>query len=304
MKKMQCRYGRIVLFGVFFLLLGGVLFREQLYAALPLDKIKGYAALINGEPILLSDIENAVLKQDTLEHLILQKLFLQQAAKLGISVKDNELGLALEQANISANETFTLLGYSPSKEHLRAQLLIAKYLNKTVLTNVTVSPEEEKEYYDNNSQEFVLPESVHVAHILIKLNGKTSLELDETLQQIIDKIKKGISFDELAKQYSEDSFSAPLGGNLGYIYKGQTVPEFDKFVFTTPVNGTSPTFKTTYGFHILKVYDKRSSRPLSYFEVKGKLQRMLLMQKQNKAILSHANQLRKQAVIKIYLHGK
>lgn len=302
MKQLQFRHGRIILLAAVLLLVVGLLFRHQVLSILPLDKTLGYAALVNGEPIYLSEIEKAgALKHDALEELIVQKLILQEAEKSGIAVTDDDINNVLEKMNLSTKDALEFIG-SSSLGEMKMQLLIAKYLNYSVLADITITPEEEKVYYKNHSDEFMLPESVHVAHILVKDTEKTGLQLDETLQRIIDDIKKGVSFEKLARLYSEDSASAALGGDLGFVYRGQTIPEFEKVVFGIPVNGTSTTFKTRYGFHVAKVYDKLPSRLLEYDEVNGRLQQMLLAQKQKQAFLEHLDVLKSKAEIIKYIN--
>src|SRR5208282_3221097 len=91
--------------------------------------------------------------------------------------------------------------------------------------------------------------------------------------------KKGSNFEELAKKYSEDPGSKPKGGDLGWLVRGQTVPEFEKAAFSLPKGEMSDLIRTQYGFHIIKVLDKETAHTKPFDEVKDSIRTPLLLQK-------------------------
>ncbi|MBI4441068.1 peptidylprolyl isomerase [Candidatus Woesearchaeota archaeon] len=316
MQRLHMRTGRVLL--LIALLLGGVLFYFRDPLMTRFSYATGRAATVNGEPIMVADVDRGyaalgdmmsrVTRLQLLDELIAQKLLMQAVAAADVTVSEEEVEEILNEqaaaANMTLDEALATFGEKAQELHhqLRSQLLVAKYLNKSVLSDIRVTTKDAKDYYENHTEEFVLPEQVHVAHILIKTEGKTQRQLDLTLQALLDELKAGVSFADLAANYSEDSGSALNGGDLGSVYKGQTVPEFETVAFATSVNHTSKTFRTQFGFHILKVYDKSPSRTLSFGEVEQKLVQLLLRQQQQDAFLAHLKQLRQDARVHVYIN--
>ena len=110
---------------------------------------------------------------------------------------------------------------------------------------------------------YKLPDRAHVAHILFKTVGKTDAETEEIrkkAEDVLKKAKSGANFADLAKQYSEDT-TKDKGGDLDWIVRGQTVPEFEQAAFSLPKGSISDLVKTQYGFHIIKVIDRRRRAP-------------------------------------------
>lgn len=318
MGALRFRIGRLIWIVLFVLLGVGFYYRENLLLLLPLGSLTGYAAVVNGEPILQQELDKeyvalgtqtqSITKEQFLEQLVIQKILQQQVTQAGVVVSDEEIDHFIEteqqRFNISKEEVLTLLGNDPHKVHeqLRIQLQLAKYLNTTVLHSLIVSEAEAQEYYEKNPNDFILPDQIHAAHILIKPDGKDYRHVDEILQMILNKLNGGASFEQLAKQYSQDVQTRLQGGDLGYFYQGQMVPEFEKVAFSTPINETSKTVKTQFGIHIIKVYDKVPSRTLLFEEIKSKLIMLLLEQKQKTAFTNYLKQLRTAATVHVYYH--
>jgi peptidyl-prolyl cis-trans isomerase D len=125
-----------------------------------------------------------------------------------------------------------------------------------------ISQDQIRSYYDQHLESYNLPERAHVAHILFKTVGKTDAEAEEIRKKAEDVLKKakgGANFADLAKQNSEDT-TKDKGGDLDWIVRGQTVPEFEKAAFSLPAGSVSDVVKTQYGFHIIKVIDHQNAR--------------------------------------------
>jgi peptidyl-prolyl cis-trans isomerase D len=128
--------------------------------------------------------------------------------------------------------------------------------------------------------QYQVPDRVHVEHILLTTVGKTPAEVEEVrlkAEDILKQVKKGGNFADLAKKYSEDPGSKDKGGDLGFIVKGQTVPEFEKAAFSLQKDQTSDLIKTQYGFHILKVLEKETAHTKPFEEVKDSLRAPLVL---------------------------
>jgi peptidyl-prolyl cis-trans isomerase D len=145
-----------------------------------------------------------------------------------------------------------------------------------------------QQYYSQHQDEFRIPETVTVRHILIKTpvpgaDGKVDQKgvdaAQAKAQDVERQLKNGGDFAALAKQYSEDPGSAQNGGLLPPITKGRTVPEFEQAAFTTPVGQTTGLIRTSYGFHIIRVEGKQTARMKPLDEVKAQIEPLLKQQK-------------------------
>jgi peptidyl-prolyl cis-trans isomerase D len=161
-----------------------------------------------------------------------------------------------------------------------------------------------RDYYDQHRDEYRLPEQVKVSHILIKtplpgpdgkVDEKGVAEAQGRAEDLLKQLQNGANFEELAKKYSEDPGSAKQGGSLGWIGRGQTVPEFEKVAFSLPVGQISGVVKSSYGFHIIRVDGKQEAHLKTLDEVKSQIEPILKRQKaqqiaQNEAqtMLTHA----------------
>ncbi|MGD0222275.1 MAG: peptidyl-prolyl cis-trans isomerase [Terriglobia bacterium] len=142
-----------------------------------------------------------------------------------------------------------------------------------VRAQVKVDEADLREYYSQHLSDYRVPDRVKVAHILFKTTGKTPAEvatIEKTAADVLNQIRSGGNFGDLAKKYSEDS-TAQAGGELGWLVHGQTVPEFDSMAFSLKPGDVSGLVKTTYGFHILKIEDKQVAHLQSFEEVKNSI---------------------------------
>ena len=144
-----------------------------------------------------------------------------------------------------------------------------------------VSEDEEKVYYQQRVDSYKLEDRAHAAHILFKTVGKTDAEVAEIkkkAEDVLNKAKHGGKFADLAKQYSEDP-TKDKGGDLDWIVRRQTVPEFEAAAFSLPKGAISDLVKTEYGFHIIEVIDRETARTQTFDEVKAAIQAQLQQQK-------------------------
>jgi peptidyl-prolyl cis-trans isomerase D len=144
-----------------------------------------------------------------------------------------------------------------------------------------VSEDDEKIYYQNHIDQYKVEDKAHVAHILFKTVGKTDAEIAEIKKKaddVLAKAKHGANFADLAKQYSEDT-TKDKGGDLGWIVRGQTVPEFEAAAFSLPKGSISDLVKTQYGFHIIQVIDRQVARTQTFDEVKAAIHDQLAQEK-------------------------
>ena len=135
--------------------------------------------------------------------------------------------------------------------------------------HANIPQDEIRNYYEQHIDSYKIPDRAHVAHILFKTVGKTDAEAEEIrkkAEDVLKKAKSGANFGDLAKQYSDDT-TKDKGGDLDWIVRGQTVPEFEQAAFSLPIGSISDLVKTQYGFHIIKVIDRQNARTQTLEEV-------------------------------------
>lgn len=167
-----------------------------------------------------------------------------------------------------------------SPERRQLDVLLANVDQMAATQHVTDA--EIQQYYQANQASYSTPERVKVSHILFKTTGETPAQIAATKQKaekVLDQVKHGADFAKLAKQYSEDDGSADNGGELGWIRRGQTVPQFEKAAFSLKPGQISDLIQTVYGFHIIKVEAHEDAHVQTLADVHDQIQQKLQHQK-------------------------
>ena len=156
--------------------------------------------------------------------------------------------------------------------------------------NATVTGQQIERYYNDNIQQYSTPEQVRASHILLKTEGKDDAAVKKQAEDLLAQLKKGANFEELAKKNSQDEGSAVKGGDLDFFGRGAMVPEFDKVAFELQPGQLSDVVKSQFGYHIIKVTDKRpaSQKPLS--EVRSQIEDTLKYEQAQTAAQKLADQ--------------
>ena len=151
--------------------------------------------------------------------------------------------------------------------------------------------------YDDAIKQMGNEEEVHARHILFRVanpaDDKASKEAEDKVKAVIDRLKKGEDFAKLANELTEDPSGRKDGGDLGYFTKDQMVPEFSTVAFKLDKGSISDPIKTQFGWHVLKVEDKRKRQPPEYDKVKPQLETFV----ERKAQMELVNKLRADAKI-------
>ncbi len=149
-------------------------------------------------------------------------------------------------------------------------------------------------YYNAHQAQFQVKEQVKVRHILIAApagDAKADAAAKAKAEDLLKQIKAGANFAELAGKNSDDPGSKTQGGELGWLDRGKTVPEFDKTAFALAPGQTSDVIKTQFGYHILQVEDKKTAHTRSLAEVKPEILPVLEQQRAGAAEQTFASQL-------------
>ncbi len=149
-----------------------------------------------------------------------------------------------------------------------------KYLlidTEQLRTKAVVSPAEIDRYYRANEPQFITPEQVRASHILLKTEGKDEAAVKLKAEALLKQAKAGADFAQLAKKNSEDEGSAAQGGDLDYFGRGKMVKEFDDVAFSLAPGQISDLVKSQFGFHIIKVTDKKPETRRTLDEVRAEI---------------------------------
>ena len=148
-----------------------------------------------------------------------------------------------------------------------------------VRQQMTVPVAEIEAFYKQNQAQYSTPEQVHASHILLKTEGKDEAAVRTQAEAVLARVKAGEDFAALAKQYSEDDTNNATGGDLDYFGRGSMVPEFEQAAFAMKPGEISDLVKTSFGFHIIKLIDRRdaATRPLT--ELRAEIEDQLKAQK-------------------------
>jgi len=169
-------------------------------------------------------------------------------------------------------------------------MTIEKYLDTQLKDETSVSEEDIDKAYNQDK-------TATVRHILLMTQGKNDsekVEIRKKMEMILDKARKGADFAKLANEYSEDPGSNKKGGLYEDFGKGQMVKPFEDAAFSVPIGGISNIIETQYGYHILKVIDrKKETKPLN--EVHDQLKKQLEQQKKNDAYVKLLDSLKSEA---------
>src|SRR5947209_3360834 len=155
----------------------------------------------------------------------------------------------------------------PEKRRIRYLLIDIEALK----AKINVPPADIDRAYNNNIEQYTTPEQVRASHILLKTEGKDDAAVKARAEDVLKQAKAGADFAELAKKYSEDEASAKQGGDLDYFGKGRMVPEFDQAAFSMEPGTISDLVKTQYGYHIIKLVDKKPGTTRTLAEVRPQI---------------------------------
>jgi peptidyl-prolyl cis-trans isomerase SurA len=314
------------LFGLFFLLLSGAFSSSHAV----IDRI---AAIVNQEVITLSEVEKLAspLQQDiqtnnrwekkeqvneiyrkVLDKLIEEKLIDQEVKKSEIKVTSKEIEGALEEVKrrnsatqedlekALANEGMTLEFY---KKEIGKRIQRMKLINWAVKAELKGGEKELRDFYQKNIDRYRVKETYRPAQILFLIpegaQPKEVLEIRKKCQRVLEKIKGGEDFREMALLYSQH-ISSKDGGDLGYFKRGELLPEIEKEALRLEVGEVGGIVRTSFGFHIIKLLDRKGGA-LPFEEVKEKVKADAYEKEIEKAYQQFISTLKEKSVIEIKL---
>ena len=221
------------------------------------------------------------------ENLIEQVLFRQIAEADTVPVEQTRIDEVFQQMcsqAASKQEFLAKAGVEEGqlKEQIETSLKLERLHNKVLETVPDITDSFLKEYYDKNPDQFVQPELVHAAHIVLhNESADKPSKVKDNIFHLYEMLKDGADFESIASQHSSCPDNA---GDLGWFPRGHMVQQFEDIVFTLEEDAISEPFETEFGWHIAKVIEKSAEQQVSFEQVKDHISEQLTQEFQQKAL--------------------
>ncbi len=262
--------------------------------------------------VSVKDDQKAQIRKKVLDNLIGQELLYQDAEKKGITVPDKEITDQLDgikkqfKDDAEYKNALKKQGITEKflKRDLKMNLTLNKYINKTFKPQVKITDAEDAAFYGSNPQYFSQPEQIRASHILIKVpknaDAATKAAARKKIEEIQKQLKSGKKFSDLARKYSEGP-SSKNGGDLGFFGKGQMVKPFEDAAFALKKGEVSNIVETQFGYHLIKLTDRKPAGLVPYDKVKKQIQDHLFQVKLGEVIQKYISTLKTDATIKKFI---
>jgi peptidyl-prolyl cis-trans isomerase D len=241
-----------------------------------IDKLR--VALTDWMAVSDADLEREYRKRN-------EKVKLQVVALMADRFRDK---VTVNDADVAAYFEAHKANYRIGEQRKIKYLLLDR---DQVRAKAVVTPTDIQRFYNENLQNYESPEQIRASHILLKTEDKDEATVRKQAEEVLKQAKSGADFAELAKKFSEDEGSKANGGDLDYFGRGRMVPEFENAAFAMEPGQISDLLKTQYGFHIIKLVDKKPMTTRSLDEVRGQIQEQLQTQKTERQLADRAAQL-------------
>ena len=293
-------------------------------------------ARVNGKAVLGRDLEQRIreelldigspawqsLREDYRQELISRhltsligtELIYQNAVASGIQVTDAEVQAEFDKvaqnfaSDAALNTELASRGMErvDLRKELEKTLVVNRYIQQNVDKKISVIPAEVSEYYLKHPDEFKHPDIIRTSHILIAVPENATAAQDSAARQraeaLLVRVRKGEDFAKLARENSMDS-SASNGGDIGYTEKGQLDPAYENAAWSMTVGQTSGIIRSSFGYHIIKVTEKKKAGSATLDEARDQLTNFLKEQKRAAEMDKMIKEMRAKAKITVQLPG-
>lgn len=248
-------------------------------------------------------------RREILNQMIEEKVIINAANDSDIKVSDQEVDEKIEEIKqrFNSEEEFIEamnkqnLSIRSLKKDFREEILKSKLIDAEVKGKMNISFKEVDDYYQDHLNDFIEPEKVKAKTILIKPAEDTPEDWEETLakaNEIFSELEGGASFEDLAKQYSDDVSASKLG-DMGFIDKGYMAKEIDEVLFSLTPQEFSQPVKTKLGYYIFEVEAKEPQTVAGLKEAEIKIKSILFVQKFNECFKKWIEELKRDTYISI-----
>jgi peptidyl-prolyl cis-trans isomerase C len=293
-------------------------------------KLPEVLARVNGEPVERWELENGVKRAEmragsavppekrnevlrgVLDQLVAYHVLVQESRARKIAVSDAEVDEQMSKVRKSfATEDAFQKGIAAQgltvdqlRRQTRMSLAIEKIIESEINSKVSVGDAEVDTFYKQNLERFKQGESVHAAHILIAVpqtaDPAQKQQAKAKAQEVLKQARAaGSDFAKLAQENSQDPGSAPNGGDLGFFEKGQMTPTFEEAAFKLKPGAISDVVETPFGYHIIKVIERKPARTVPLSEVAPKVKEFLTENDRQAKLEKFVEQVKSKAKIEI-----
>jgi peptidyl-prolyl cis-trans isomerase C len=242
------------------------------------------------------------------EHAVGTQLLIDEVKRRHIEVPENEIEKAIASMTqrVGGDEKLVelLAKQGLTVDQFRGSVRVGKQLDQLVnrvTSGVQDSSEDElKAYFEEHAERYSTPDQVQVRHILVKpasMRDEDKATTRSLLLSLRHKAMEGDDFSTLATAHSECPSGKEAGGDLGWLARGTTLPEFDNIIFGMDVGEISDVVETSAGMHIIEKTDELMGEPMTYDEVKDRIRDLLRHERKGKALSEFVEKLRLTAVI-------
>jgi peptidyl-prolyl cis-trans isomerase SurA len=268
-----------------------------------------YSAEMSGEALAKAINE---VRQKILSQMIEDKLVYQEAVAQGIEIKDEDLEKEFQDFKAKMEKPEELdelleregLTMKSLRERLKKQAMVRQLQDREIRSKVIISPLQVEDFFKNNPEKFKTKERVRVRSLTVKKSEEARAKglTDEKAKQRMDlldqKIKLYRNFDQVVKDFSEDSHAKEDG--LGdWIERGAMIESVDNVIFKTPVGKLTGIVETPVGYHIFRIEAKEPENVRTFEEVKAQISGYLFEEESNKRFKEWMEEIKKSAYISI-----
>jgi len=252
------------------------------------------------------------IQEEVIDQLIVQELLWQEARRRDFVIEDELVDERLQEMKSGFDNEMAFLfkiqagGFTEDtyREDIRQQVSVQRMISQGIEPGVSISDADVENFYNANIDQMQRPLAVHARHILIKPTS-TEAEAQEAARneadEILSEIRAGADFVKLATDRSQAP-SAPRGGDLGYFGPGQMVEPFERVAFALQQGEISAVVQTQFGYHIIRVEDRRGGDTAPLEEVADKIRAYLNQQKLESEVETLVTTLRDEGDVEIYLN--
>jgi len=243
----------------------------------------------------------AQLQEWSRDNVIERVLLRQEAKNAGAAIPPEQIEEAFKQlrqqydSDEALHKALDVDSDEKVRQTIELQMKTERKIGEVYAKAPKPSEEQIREYYEENKDKFRSDEQIHVAHIVKYGNWQTDEDTAmQTMRQAHDQIRSGAPFETVVGKYTD---CADSGGDLGYVMRGQMVEEFEDVVFNLSPGQVSDVFRTRFGFHIAKVYDRRPPSIPALKDVKKQVTSEVQEQLREQALGDYLDALRAKATI-------
>jgi peptidyl-prolyl cis-trans isomerase C len=263
------------------------------------DRNKEVLAKIGNKTITVTDLERVIGMHDPAQRRMIEGNPQIKEALLWQLVRSRVVADAARKKGYDKKPEI-----KAQQEIMAQNFLASVYLQKEVVDKVTVSEEKAKAYYQDHQDDFRTPEMVRARHILIRTEAaadeKEKKQLKEKAEGILKKLKEGQDFAKTASEVSEDPGSKDKGGDLDFFARGTMIPAFEEAAFSLKPGEMSGIVETEFGYHIIKVEEKKEAFLEPYEKIKDRVKEKALQDLKKSAVTEFVEKALKEAKVEVY----